>query len=159
VLVVAAVSGQAQGSGATMGDLLAEVRVLRADLTRMVGVSGRMQLLVARLSLQEQRIGTLARQLGDVQRDLARSIQDRQDTQAGLAQAQEAVRRGTVPTDIDDQIRELRKLLGQREERERQLRSMEDEVSRILASEQGRWTDFNGRIDELERALPSISLR
>jgi hypothetical protein len=58
VFVATSVSGQAQRPSATMDDLLAEVCGLRADLTQMAGVSGRMQVSLVRLSLQEQRAGT-----------------------------------------------------------------------------------------------------
>jgi hypothetical protein len=33
------------------------------------------------------------------------------------------------------------------------LRAQESELSAQIASEQGRWQDFNSRLDELERSL------
>jgi chromosome segregation ATPase len=161
VFVATSVSGQAQRPSATMDDLLAEVRGLRADLTQMAGVSGRMQVLLVRLSLQEQRVATLGQQLVAAQRDLAGATQERQDTEAGLAQTEESIRRGTIPTerkkDVDYMAEDMRRLLAQREERERQLRAMEGEIQGLLTTEQGRWNEFNGRIDELERELPSLT--
>jgi chromosome segregation ATPase len=160
IVGAASVSGQAQRPTATMDDLLVEVRALRADLTQMAGVSGRMQVLLVRLSLQEQRIATLGQQLAEARRDLAKATQERQDTEAGLAQTEETIRRGVVPAarqkDVDYMAADMRNLLTQREDRERQLRSMEIEIEGLLTTEQGRWSDFNGRIDELERALPLL---
>src|SRR4029077_13444243 len=59
--------------------LLTEVRALRAELNQAAGASIRTQLLVARLTLQEQRINTISKQLADVQ--MLRTGND-----AGLAQ-------------------------------------------------------------------------
>jgi hypothetical protein len=62
--VVGVLSAQA-GQGAApsgMAELLAEVRGLRADVNPAAGASMRMQVLVARLSLQ-QRINVVGRQL------------------------------------------------------------------------------------------------
>jgi hypothetical protein len=36
---------------------------------------------------------------------------------------------------------------------EQQLRAQEAEVNANLAGEQGRWNEFNARLDELERSL------
>src|SRR5205085_1827588 len=47
--------------------LIAEVRGLRTDLNQSAATTIRSQLLVARLSLQEQRINGIAKQLNDVQ--------------------------------------------------------------------------------------------
>jgi hypothetical protein len=38
---------------------------------------------------------------------------------------------------------------------EQQLRAQEAEAAANLAAEQGRWNDFNMRLDELERSLPT----
>jgi hypothetical protein len=64
-------SGQAQRSPATLDDLLTEIRGLRADLSQQSSASFRTQLLVARLTLQEQRINALAGQLNETRRALS----------------------------------------------------------------------------------------
>ena len=58
-------------------DLLAEVRGLRADLNQAAGASMRAQLLVARLSLQEQRITTLGKELTELQAQLQTAVNRR----------------------------------------------------------------------------------
>jgi hypothetical protein len=63
----------APAGGSALEQLLDEVRALRVDLSRTSGASIRMQLLTARLQLQEQRIFTTARQLTEVQGQLAAS--------------------------------------------------------------------------------------
>ena len=54
-----------------VNELLAEVRGLRAEINQAAGSSLRMQLLIGRLQLQEQRTFTVAKQLTDVQDRLA----------------------------------------------------------------------------------------
>ena|SRR5258708_3260894 len=70
-----------------------------------------------------------------------------------------SIARGTLPIerqkDIDFMLAAMKKLLSQRQERERQLRARESEISRLMASEQGRWADFNERLDKLEQSLSS----
>ncbi len=61
-------SGHAQTAApSAMEALLGEVRGLRAEVHQAAGASIRTQLLVARLSLQEQRLNGVAKQLADVQ--------------------------------------------------------------------------------------------
>ena len=55
----------AQPRPASMDELVAEVRALRAEIQQMADSSIRAQLLVARLQVQEQRIAGIARQLSD----------------------------------------------------------------------------------------------
>jgi hypothetical protein len=38
---------------------------------------------------------------------------------------------------------------------EQQLQLRATEMQNMLAQEQGRWSDFNTRLDELERSLPA----
>ena len=72
VALVGVVSAQAMRTAGTdgMDQLLSEVRGLRAELTQATGTSMRMQLLLARLSLQEQRITVLSRQSSELQQQL-----------------------------------------------------------------------------------------
>jgi hypothetical protein len=85
------------------------------------------------------------------------TIGERQDTEAALKQTEESIARWTVPIerqkDIDYMLADMKKLLSQRQEREQQLRAKESDVSGLIASEQGRWADFNERLDELEQSL------
>jgi hypothetical protein len=38
---------------------------------------------------------------------------------------------------------------------EQQIRSQHAELQSLLSAEQGRWIDFNDRLDSLERSLPT----
>jgi hypothetical protein len=154
---LSAQSSQAQpASRSEMADLLTEVRELRADLNRAASTSIRMQVLVARVSLQEQRITSLGRQLSDVQSQLGIAIKERVE-----AESQMRIFLPEVAADIPNEVRKemagmekvFKATLAQRVAREQELRGREAELTGFISNEQGRWTDFNSRLDELERSL------
>jgi uncharacterized coiled-coil protein SlyX len=130
----------------TTTDLLAEVRGLRAELNQAAGASMRMQLLVARLALQEGRINTLGNQLTNVRQQLANAQMALVPFMDQVKQAKEAGK------EIDGFFKPLLEVM-QRNERE--LRNQEAELAGLVSTEQGRWDDFNARVDELERSLPA----
>jgi hypothetical protein len=166
-LVVAAVSvGAAQSALTTppktvtpsSDELLTEVRGLRADLQQAARASLRAQLLVGRLQLQEQRINVVAGQLAEVRRLIGVKQSGQIQMTEHLRQLDEALRNGTMPLeqqkDVENQIPFLKAQLAQMQLEEQQLRLQETEVSGDLTTEQGRWLDFNSRLDELESQLP-----
>jgi hypothetical protein len=157
--VIAVPFGQAQRPPASMEDLLTEVRELRAELNQAAGTSMRMQLLLARLQLQEQRVTTAARQLTEVRQLLTTKQSGQVPAIAGLTQLEEASRRGLAdPAEqkaVEQELPRARARVAQMQREEQELRTQEAELAGVLASEQGRWLDFNSRLDDLERALPA----
>ena len=121
--------------------LLAEVRALRAELNQAAGASIRTQLLVARLTLQEQRINTISKQLADVQ--TMRTGNDVGVAQMASRQGQIEERlRGQLPSDIRQQLEGevagMKGPLGQMRQRSQELLAQESALSGQLASEQSR---------------------
>lgn len=165
LVAVGVLSAQVQQTVATpgIGDLLAEVRALRADLNQAAGSSMRMQLLVARLSLQEQRVNTVGRQLTDVTAQLDAAIGARADRENRLNGFEAALAAHTIPSDqvkdIEAEVAADRANLAPFRAREQQLRNQAAEVTSLLTAEQNRWSDFNGRLDDLERSLPAATGR
>jgi uncharacterized protein (DUF1499 family) len=104
----------------------------------------RTQLVTARLTLQEGRLSTLAAQLNNVRQQLAQSQLTLAPFAAQLKQAQESNSEILTP---------LRNMVEQVQKRDRELRAQETELDRLVASEQDRWTDFNSRLDAIERTL------
>jgi hypothetical protein len=137
--------------------LLIEVRGLRAALEEMATAGPRVQLLFGRVQLQEQRIINQVRRHDAVMADLA------------------GARKRLEP--LTDQIKMLSKVLTglglepeSRREFEAELAARKTEWERAnadvqrlvaeeallaqeVAAEQTRWTDFNQRLEELERTL------
>jgi len=166
VLVSAAVTvlpAQAPSGSAHPGaaELLAEVRALRAEVNQAAGASMRMQLLLARLTLQEQRISTLGRETVEIQNELLAASRERSEAQARLQHVEEIRDRGTLPPDDQRGFAHEAKMLADKVSEqvasEQHLRSREADLLAALTAEQGRWMEFNARLDELERALPAAS--
>ena len=56
---------------------------------------------------------------------------------------------------VETQASEMKERVAQFQKEAQELRTQEIEVSNQLTTEQGRWLDFNSRLDELERLLPA----
>jgi hypothetical protein len=144
VVGIGVLSGQGRRQPATLDDLLSEVRALRGELNEAAGASIQAQLLVARLTLQEGRINTLAQQAADVRQQLSA-------TQGALAPfAAEMKRMQDARENADPQVRAM---FEQMQKQEQQLRRQEAELVGLIAAEQARWSGFNARLDDLERVL------
>jgi hypothetical protein len=152
-----AASGQAQRGPATLDDLVAEIRGLRADIRASAAATTRTQLLSARLSLQEQRISVLANQRADITARLAVATRLRVDSERQMQGFEEAGPRnesvGIPRAELEAAAKVTRQMLVQNREAEQLLRTQETDLSAQIAAEQNRWQDFNNRLDELERSL------
>jgi hypothetical protein len=152
-----AASGQSQRQPATLDDLLSEIRGLRADLRQTTRASTQMQLLTARLQLQEQRIAVLANQRADVTARLAVETRLRTDAEKRVQTfseekpTNEAV--GIPRAERASMEKFFKSEYEQHRNAEQQLRAQESDFSAQIAAEQNRWQDFNSRLDELERSL------
>jgi hypothetical protein len=155
--VAGAVSGQSQRSPATLDDLLTELRGLRADLNSSVSATTRVQLVVGRLQVQEQRIASVSQELTETQNQLRTAIQQRERTNAlVLALEQRIVSRTVVPDRImsfEQELEDTNIRLVRERNREADLRSRETELLAMLTAEQSRWIELNAGLDALERAF------
>ena len=157
--LAAAVGAQSARPAATLDDLLAETRALRADVNRAVAVGVRAQLLATRLSLQEQRIRTVGDRITEAQRALAGAASERRTRVAHLTQLQDLRRVGNLPAGQVDGVEEMVTRLNQDVEQStsdvQALRDAEQELRRTLSAEQNLWGEISSRLDELERSLPA----
>jgi hypothetical protein len=157
LVVAGAVSGQSQRSPATLDDLLTELRGLRADLNSSVSATTRVQLVVGRLQVQEQRIASVSQELTETQNQLRTAIQQRERTNAlVLALEQRIVSRTVVPDRImsfEQELEDTNIRLVRERNREADLRSRETELLAMLTAEQSRWIELNAGLDALERAF------
>lgn len=142
--------------GSAQDALIAEVRALRAEINQVAGAGIRMQLLVARLQLQEQRVFTVARQLTDAQNALAASRARLAGEQARVRQLEEAASRasGQSRMTFEQAILEAAPQIEQQQRQELGLKARETELLRSVNDAQARWMDFNNRLDALEQSLP-----
>jgi hypothetical protein len=135
-------------------ELLAEVRGLRLAMERAATIGARIQLLVARVQMQEQRIAELSRRAVAVREELSR-------IDAGVAQFSAMMKQFEAPAGADPaQLRELEGMIEMQkqqiaiqEKRRQELLTEEALLAQQLAADQGRWSDVNNQLDELERFL------
>jgi hypothetical protein len=157
VAVAAIASGQAQRGPATLDDVVAEIRALRADLKASAATAARTQVLSARLSLQEQRITVLANQRADISARLGVETRLRADSERQVQTFEENEGRNTSlgisRAELESQANVFKRMLAQHRDAELQLRTQESDLSAQIATEQNRWLEFNSRLDELEKAM------
>jgi hypothetical protein len=137
--------------------LLVEVRGLRAAMERIASTDAEVQVVFGRLQLQEQRIVNQVRRLDSLKASLVDArreldvLADRLKAQAEsviLAADEPEIRRGR-----EAELRERKRLWGRKNAEVLQLLSEEALLAQDIAAEQGRGSDFNQRLDALERAL------
>jgi len=145
--------GQTSRPTATLDDLLAEVRGLRAEINQVAAAGIRAQLLVTRLSLQEQRVRTLADQLAEAQRMLRTSGADHRARSAHLKRVEDSFRDGTATKsgEFEAMLGHLREEVDQSGREEEALRAQEQELLKTLSAEETSgststpgWTESNG---------------
>jgi hypothetical protein len=177
--LAAAMPADAQSQRAASPDpstsLLEEVRALRAELTELTRTSLRMQLLMARVQLQEQRMLYFDRQRVELHGQLTAATARAADAAMDIERLQNQIKslrpESSAPTgpgqvgqpDMSQFMRPMLELAleGARKEAEaaskaeQQLRAQEAEANANLSGEQARWNEFNVRLDELERSLPT----
>jgi predicted nucleic acid-binding Zn-ribbon protein len=136
--------------------LLAEVKGLRAAMEQMASAGPHIQLLVARLQLEEGRINTMVHRLDGV-RDSLTSAQRELDDLVDKQQRGEAALNGAGSVPDRDALTQMvarskRQAADSRAQVAR-FTAEEAQLTQDVASEQARWTEVNQRLDELERAL------
>jgi hypothetical protein len=156
----------AQGARAPAEDsskdaLLEEVRALRAEIRQATSAGIHMQLLVARLQLQDQRVVAVARQLADAQTALV-SVQGKiTGERARVRQLEDAESRatGSGRLALQQAIADAGTQIEQLQKQELQSQAREKELLRAVNDAQTRWTDFNEGLDAVERSLPASASR
>jgi chromosome segregation ATPase len=139
-----------------MTALLAEVHGLRLAMEQSASVAPRVQLTLARLSIEEQRLTLLAAQLDQVRRELNAAALESQKFSDRIPEIEKSIQ--MAPDDRTRRMSEaelvaIKREANARSRQEQQLRTRENETAQALSTEQGRWMDVNGRLDELERLL------
>lgn len=136
--------------------LLIEVRGLRAAMEQMASAGPQVQLALGRLQLQEQRVNNLLRRMESVQNELDNALQEGDNVRQNFARMDSALKsaspeeRQGIETNV---IPQLKATLAQAVAKTQRLQVEESGLTQELATEQGRWTEINQRMEELERAL------
>jgi hypothetical protein len=151
----------AQSSNEPMAALLSEVHALRLAMEQSAAVAPRVQLTLARLNIQEQRATRLGTQLDEVRRQLADAARRTETNSDELALADVEKRLQGTSNDqerkgLESEQRELKGQQAAQAALVRDLRTRENEAVQAFSTEQARWVDLNGRLDDLERLLAPV---
>jgi chromosome segregation ATPase len=137
--------------------LLIEVRGLRAAMEQMASAGPRVQLALGRLQLQEQRVNNLLRRLETARASLAAAQRNDENARQPVAWIEEELKSAVVPEAerkaAEERLASLKITSLQAARDVQRLQVEESGIVQELASEQGRWTDINQRMEEFERAL------
>jgi chromosome segregation ATPase len=134
--------------------LLVEVRGLRAAIEQLASAGPRVQLSMGRLQLQAQRIATLARRADEIRDRRVGAERELSIHRQQVASLQEAIQRGRPLTpEIEHETRELEAAVNQDKAVLAALQNEEIALNQEIAAEQGRWSEINQRLEELDRLL------
>jgi chromosome segregation ATPase len=158
---VMAVRTAAQGNRGAHEDvlpaLLTEVRGLRAAMEQMASAGPRVQLALGRLQLQEQRVNTMLRRLETVRDSMATAQNRLSAHQSEIAHAEEQLKTASLSAQqregLENLLIDVKRHLDLVRAEVSRLTAEEASVANDIANEQARWTDFNQRLEELDRAL------
>src|SRR5688572_33229406 len=136
-------------------ELLVEVRGLRAAMERAATVGARIQLLVARVQMQEERIAELSRRAITVREEISRIDLQIAQVTGMLKQFERSGARGNPEEqrEIEGMIEMQKQQVAATEKRRQELIAEEALLAQQIAADQGRWSDVNNQLDELERSL------
>ena len=165
VAVVASMAGSIVGlaqvpSGQpdVLSALLTEVRGLRAAMEQMAAAGPRVQLLLGRVQLQEQRIANQVRRLDAVRAALPPAQRELDEAANHLKVLQETPSTPCPPNSDcqaarDWELKETKRVLGLKQAELQRLVAEEGYLVQDIATEQARWNDFNQRLEDLDRTL------
>lgn len=150
-IVAAAVSGQAGVQ--PVDPTLAELRAMRADINERLEANIRVQLLLGRLTLQEQRTNTVVRQLAEVSEKLRTHEQTKIQIEAATKMFGFDPNKPVADEDDNFLVGMFKGQTEQLAKTEAELKQQHAELSNTLSQEQARWATFNTQLGELERLL------
>jgi uncharacterized coiled-coil protein SlyX len=145
-----------------LAELLVEVRGLRQAMERAATVGARIQLLVARVQLQEQRIAESSRRLVAVRDEMSKL-----DTQsAGVAMNVNMFEKSALskmPAEEREQMEHMfqgwKNQVAAFDKRKQELANEEAMLLQQVSADQGRWSDVNAQLDDIERSLATPAPR
>jgi hypothetical protein len=154
ILSALAAAAAAQSSAPPADPVLAELRGMRADLNQRLEANIRVQLLLGKLTLQEQRTNDVVRQLAEVSEKLRANEQTKAQIEAGSKMFgglldpnnPEAAEGNFLASTLRAQIDAVAKA-------DAELRQRQGDLTAQLTQEQARWQTFNAQLAELERLV------
>ena len=144
----------ASGDSATLQQLLAEVRQLRLTMEKQMSIGPRMQLLMQRAQFQEQKVARIQAQLDEVRKQIQQETSRQNAAGERLAKIEQDISAesdAAKRSQLEDMRAGLKMVIGNGPDP--QLRARESELNNELITEQAALTEFNEKLDALERQL------
>jgi predicted nucleic acid-binding Zn-ribbon protein len=151
-----AIAQSGSGSPDTLSALLVEVRALRVAMERAASTTPQIQLLAARLTVQNERLARATGEATAVHQELEGLVAGNAMTTNRIAQLEEAIARDTnqeTAKQLKAEQAALKMQIDLAAAHETQLRARDTELANLAAAEQGQWVELNRRLDDLEREL------
>jgi uncharacterized coiled-coil protein SlyX len=140
-----------------LSELLAEVHGLREAMERAATIGARIQLLVARVQLQEQRIAELSRRLVAIRTELPSLDSQAAGVTASLAMFEKSANNSKMPGEEREQFEQMLQGFKSQaagfDKRRQDLLDEESHVVQQISADQARWNDVNAQLDDIERTL------
>jgi chromosome segregation ATPase len=143
-------------SGSTVDVLVREIRLLRQALEKQSATAARAQLLIGRLTLQDQRTARARQSVERLESELANAERERDQTQAAVRETAESVGRVTDEEGREQLERQARMLRARLAESQADISRAQNrllEAKRSLEAESSDYEDLEARLRELEREL------
>jgi chromosome segregation ATPase len=154
--VMAAQGNRPQQNEDVLPQLLIEVRGLRAAIEQMASAGPRVQLALGRVQLQEQRIGNQIRRLDAAKASLGAAQRELEPLERRASALENVIREfpnSEGRRDAETELARVKAELATRRAEVQRITAEESLLAQDIAVEQNRWSDFNQRLEELERAL------
>ena len=153
--VLAQTGSPASGTD-VLSALLVEVRALRVAMERAATTTPQIQLLAARLGVENERLARATRDADAARQELERLASETASLTSRSAEMEEALARETDP----ERLRQIKMeqvhtkvMLEDRAGQEMRLRARESELANLAAAEHTQWVELNRRVDQLEQEL------
>jgi DNA repair exonuclease SbcCD ATPase subunit len=155
-VAMAAQGNRVQQTDDVLPQLLTEVRGLRAAIEQLASAGPHVQLVLGRVQLQEQRIGNQVRRLDTLRANLVAAQKELESLEQQARQLQETIR--DYPNSegrrlAEYELTQVKPRLARAQAEVQRMAAEETLLTQDIAAEQSRWTDFNQRLEELERGL------
>jgi DNA repair exonuclease SbcCD ATPase subunit len=154
--------GQAASSDTqTLQALLSEVRALRQDLRVSVNRTQGIQILLARLQLQEGAVTRASDHLNDARQKLFETHVRQRELSSELKRTEEALNTADNPADnpqdLQDRIKHIKSDLEIAGNIAQQQQTTETQAEQQLRDEQDKLSVIEGQLDELIRTMGSTA--
>ena len=146
----------AQTQEDTLQTLLKEVHALRVAMERSNQIAPKVQIALARMQLQEERVRNANRQLQDARDKIADFQIKTSRLNDGMKQLETKQTQTVDPKErqqLDFEMAQYKAAVAEHAAEEQQFRTKEAEASSLLLSEQAKWNEVNDLLTSIERVL------